>query len=158
MLGGFHRTLPLMSLYKCLECKHEISSSARSCPNCGAEDAGMSAYQEERQKERERDRLEREKDRLEPGWRERKEAKRVRVNEVESKIVLAFAIGGWLVGGVFFAQLLYPSFDVEDQGLSGVVVLVTFGALMGVFSALLCGLIGGYVADYVGCWLRARDD
>jgi hypothetical protein len=130
----------------------------------------MSAYQEERQKERERDRLEREKDRLEPGWRERKkaegereEAKRVRVNEVESKIVLAFAIGGGLIGGVFAAQVLFPfaSFDAEDMGL-GVVVLVTFSAFMDVFVALICGLIGGYVggfvADYVGCWLRARDE
>lgn len=60
-------------LYECIECKHQISSDAWRCPNCGSKDAGSraeEAYSEHQRLLREIER-EREKDRTDPGWRQR---------------------------------------------------------------------------------------
>jgi hypothetical protein len=34
-------------LYECIECNHKISISAWRCPNCGAEDAGSRAFEQD---------------------------------------------------------------------------------------------------------------
>lgn len=56
-------------LYECTECKHQISSDAWRCPNCGSKDAGSRA--EKAYLEHQLFLEELEKDRTDPGWRGR---------------------------------------------------------------------------------------
>lgn len=65
-------------LYECTECKHQISSDAWRCPNCGCKDAGSlaEAVYLEHQKFLREIVIEREKDRTDPGWRQREAEER----------------------------------------------------------------------------------
>ncbi len=135
-------------LYKCAECDREIAEDASRCPYCGTKDAGERAVR--RDMIRDMLAVQEERDRTDPGWRERerlaeqeKKVKRDRVKAVENKILLAFVMGGVLVGAALGFR--------ETHG--------AFGLCVGAFTG--CGVgggVGAWLGEYLGPWLATRGD
>lgn len=120
-------------LYECIECKHEISSDAWRCPNCGCKDAGELAQLASHAKWRAE--REFEKDRDDPGWREREAAEQAARKKKEAKkifileLIELIKLSSYVIISILILVYLgwYISFAILIGTIIGFILWTLFG-------------------------------